>query len=65
MIKDGKEIIYKKSVSGCIKEYGAGIGEKVAAVFLDERKEFFYSFWGWKNADYANYKLIIDADILP
>lgn len=41
MIKDGKEIIYKKSVSGCIKEYGAGIGEKVAAVFLDERKEFF------------------------
>ena len=40
LIKDGKEII----VSGCIKEYGAGIGEKVAAVFLDERKEFFYSF---------------------
>ncbi|DAB24340.1 TPA: hypothetical protein CPT94_00005, partial [Candidatus Gastranaerophilales bacterium HUM_22] len=42
LIKDGKEIIYKKSVSGCIKEYGAGIGEKIAAVFLDERKEFFF-----------------------
>ena len=42
MIKDGKEIIYKKSVSDYIKEYGNDIGKEIAKVFSGDRKKFFF-----------------------
>ena len=37
LIKDGKEIIYKKSVSDYIKEYGNDIGKEIAKVFSGDR----------------------------
>ena len=42
LIKDGKEIIYKKSVSDYIKEYGNDIGKEIAKVFSGDRKKFFF-----------------------